>query len=507
MCLAGVAKCLNQDDIFCGDLPLQEVFSWAPWSLHAVFSSLRTAGTDNPPHEQTRLMMGTLVSISTRSPMSQQTAEAVEAAFAEASRLESLLTRHVSSAPLGLLNRQGAIRDIPPELRQVLSLSFRISTATKNAFNPLAVTVTEAKRQGVRGNGLKRIAELSKPEALRLDDSGLRLESSELLCSLDGIAKGFIVDAISGILNRHGVSDHLINAGGDIFAAGSPGRQRPWTVGIMNSDGRIARVVPLCGMALATSGNSESLARGYEHILPAHFSAPDARRLFSASAMAANAALADAYSTALFALDPAQAEKTAAGGEWNLSRCQPEEIFSQTCSAVQKSPGSSCRGIFPFQNVCTAGPAYGGPGVFQHTPQYGIIEYTAILFTHRAAKAHQTQRMIVRRPPERGMHEQPSLSAIEHKSAAFIKSPAASGDFRYRRVDFQNGQARVAVTFEPCAQYPSADSPGTMIRMHGKMLKIANFREHPKAEQAHWLSSVFPSEAGCPPPEGIAARQ
>lgn len=286
----------------------------APWSLHAVFSSLRTAGTDNPPHEQTRLMVGTLVSISTRSPLSQQTAEAVEAAFAEASRLESLLTRHVSSAPLGLLNRQGAIRDIPPELRQVLSLSFRISTATKNAFNPLAVTVAEAKRQGVRGNGLKRIAELSKPEALRLDDSGLRLESSELLCSLDGIAKGFIVDAISGILNRHGVSDHLINAGGDIFAAGSPGRQRPWTVGIMNSDGRIARVVPLCGMALATSGNSESLARGYEHILPAHFSAPDARRLFSASAMAANAALADAYSTALFALDPAQAEKTAARG-------------------------------------------------------------------------------------------------------------------------------------------------------------------------------------------------
>ena len=124
----------------------------APWSLHAVFSSLRTAGTDNPPHEQTRLMMGTLVSISTRSPLSQQTAEAVEAAFAEASRLESLLTRHVSSAPLGLLNRQGAIRDIPPELRQVLSLSFRISTATKNAFNPLAVTVAEAKRQGVRGN-------------------------------------------------------------------------------------------------------------------------------------------------------------------------------------------------------------------------------------------------------------------------------------------------------------------------------------------------------------------
>lgn len=46
-------------------------------------------------------------------------------------------------------------------------------------------------------------------------------------------------------------------------------------------------------------------------------------------------------------------------------------------------------------------------GVFQHTPQYGIIEYTAILFTHRAAKAHQTQRMIVRRPPNEGCMNSP----------------------------------------------------------------------------------------------------
>lgn len=287
---------------------------FTPWALRAVFSASDMPHDEWPLLEQTRLLMGTTVSISTRRPSDPAVAEAVEAGFTEAARLEALLTRHDPTAPLGLLNRQGALRDVPPELRQLLELSARISAATKNVFNPLAASVAEAKRQGGSDAELKRLEALIGPGALRVDDSGLRLESSDLLCSLDGIAKGFIVDAVSGVLRRRGIPDHLLNAGGDIFAGGSPGEQRPWTVGILAPHGRIARVIPLRNRALATSGNSESLAKGYEHILPAPGTAPDSRRPFSASAIAGNATLADAYSTALFALDPVQAEAAAARG-------------------------------------------------------------------------------------------------------------------------------------------------------------------------------------------------
>lgn len=280
-----------------------------PWSRSERFFAPDNA--EAPLFIQTRLLMGTLVSVSTR--RSARPAEAaVAAAFAEAARLEALLTRHRSTAPLGLLHRQGSIRDVPPELRQVLAVAARVSRATDNAFHPLAVTVAEAKRQGVRGAELKRLAALAGPGGLRLDKAGLALNSRELLCSLDGIAKGFIVDAMSRVMRGHGVSDHLINAGGDIFAAGSPDDRRPWLVGIPGPEGRTARVLPLRDRALATSGNAQSLTRGYEHIVPARNADTAAPRPFSASAAASDATLADAYATALFALDAARAGRTAA---------------------------------------------------------------------------------------------------------------------------------------------------------------------------------------------------
>ncbi len=288
---------------------------FTPWTLRAVFFAPNAPHAESaapPVFEQTRLLMDTLVTISTPRPTNQRVAEAVEAAFSEATRLEAILTRHAPTAPLDLLNQQNIIRDVPPELRRLLTLALHISAATKNAFNPLAVTLAEAKRQGIHGNEMKRLETLAEPKALRLDDTGLRLESAELLCSLDGIAKGFIVDAISSVLCRHQVFNHLINAGGDIFAGGSPGNQHSWNLGILNAEGEIARMIPLRDMALATSGNSESLARGYEHILPVPCSEAKVRRPFSASAVAPNATLADAYSTALFALDPQRAESTAA---------------------------------------------------------------------------------------------------------------------------------------------------------------------------------------------------
>ena len=90
-----------------------------PWSRFDLFPA--PADAAGAMSEQTRLMMGTLVSVRTRPGAGTAAAEAVRAAFAEAARLEALLTRHESAAPLGVLNRQGTIRDVPPELRQVLS--------------------------------------------------------------------------------------------------------------------------------------------------------------------------------------------------------------------------------------------------------------------------------------------------------------------------------------------------------------------------------------------------
>src|SRR5690606_4141051 len=51
--------------------------------------------------------------------------------------------------------------------------------------------------------------------------------------TLGGIAKGFIVDRAVAKLREAGLRDFLVQAGGDLYAAGRRG-DRPWRVGIQD---------------------------------------------------------------------------------------------------------------------------------------------------------------------------------------------------------------------------------------------------------------------------------
>jgi thiamine biosynthesis lipoprotein len=120
---------------------------------------------------------------------------------------------------------------------------------------------------------------------------------------LDGIAKGYIVDCASRVLRDCGVENHLINAGGDIFASGLRAPDRPWRVGIQAADNpaKVSQVAELRDMALATSGNSVSLnTDSCEHIVPVRDKSEPP--MFSVSVAAPSASRADALSTALFAM-------------------------------------------------------------------------------------------------------------------------------------------------------------------------------------------------------------
>ena len=78
--------------------------------------------------------------------------------------------------------------------------------------------------------------------------------------TLDGIAKGYIVDAASSILMSCGIENHLINAGGDIKAIGIRDDGEPWKVAIQDplKENNHLDVIELTDAAVATSGNYEN---------------------------------------------------------------------------------------------------------------------------------------------------------------------------------------------------------------------------------------------------------
>jgi thiamine biosynthesis lipoprotein len=241
--------------------------------------------------------MGTLVSVSALGRSRDKLEDAIGQAFAEMDRLIAIFSRFETASALTALNDTGRLDGPPPELAHVVSRALRYYTLTQGAFDitvePLLNPDADI-AEALALIGAEHVA--ASPRAIRLGKEGMGL-------TLDGIAKGYIVDASARALARGGVRRFLINAGGDIRSSGTRENGRPWTVGVWDPDapGVFPDVIHLTNAAVATSGKYE---RG-DHIVDSATGRSPNHHM-SVSVRAPTAMAADALATALFVLDAAR---------------------------------------------------------------------------------------------------------------------------------------------------------------------------------------------------------
>ena len=259
-----------------------------------------------------RPAMGTLVSVVALHPSGARAEDAVEEAFAEMDRLVGVLSRHDSSSPVAHLNRCGRLGDAPPELAQVVGRALDYHRLTAGAFDITVEPLVGLFEAATRPPGPAEVAEVRElvgAEHLKLAGRRLSFERSGMGITVDGIAKGAIVDAMAELLGSRGVRDFLINAGGDIRASGLKENGQPWTVAVRDPSNRDAfvDVVRATNGAVATSGDYE---KEYRHLVSTETGrSPERSR--SVSVMAPSAVAADALATALFVMEPARAGRLA----------------------------------------------------------------------------------------------------------------------------------------------------------------------------------------------------
>jgi thiamine biosynthesis lipoprotein len=129
-------------------------------------------------------------------------------------------------------------------------------------------------------------------EELRMETQGF-FDVDAVGLDPSGFVKGWSVDEGTAILDRAGLEEYAINAGGDIRVRG------PWTIGIQHprDSKAIAKVVEGSDLAVATSGAYE---RG-EHVRDPHTgAAPDG--ILSVTVTGPDLGTADAYATAALAM-------------------------------------------------------------------------------------------------------------------------------------------------------------------------------------------------------------
>lgn len=282
--------------------------------LLVIFTALSAACSSPSDVHETRFIMGTLVDFTVAGSSQNQAEKSVTAAANEMQRIQDLFTVYGEVA-----NSVKAFNASPPntpvklddEVAALLDMALNIKQQSNDAFDPalggLNLLWGFSLPDAPASPPLAQAIQEATPPAHCIEKrkgGWMRMDSR---CYLDfgAIAKGYAIDRGIAVLQENGIRHAIINAGGDIRLIGRHG-EKPWRIGIRHprNKAEVIATLELEGdVSVVTSGDYERyfIYHGlrYHHILNPKTGWP-ATASQSATVIAPNATLADAWSTALF---------------------------------------------------------------------------------------------------------------------------------------------------------------------------------------------------------------
>ncbi len=274
--------------------------------------------------EVTRTLMGTswTIKIPLDRDLKRETAQAVvESVFTELGRIEDLMSEWQPGTPVSLINSSAGSRpeEVPEELVGIIERGIAYGWLSSGAFD---ITWRGMGRLWTFGDDFRVPEENEIREAVGrvdfrkivIDGNTVFLPEAEMAIGLGGIAKGYAIDRAGSKIRQAGISNFLVDGGGDILAVGRI-NGRPWLVGIRDPRGDrldLLRTLAISGGAVVTSGDYERFkivdGRRYHHIIDPRTGFP-ADKCRSVTVFAPEAEKADVLATAVFVLGPEEGLK------------------------------------------------------------------------------------------------------------------------------------------------------------------------------------------------------
>ena len=132
----------------------------------------------------------------------------------------------------------------------------------------------------------------------------------ELYVDLSSIAKGFGVDKVAHYLESIGVTDYLVEIGGEIHTKGVNEKGQPWQIAIekpeFDGSRSVEQIIGLSNLSMATSGDYrnyfEENGKRFSHEIDPKTGYPLQHHLASITVVDPSCMLADGYATGLFVL-------------------------------------------------------------------------------------------------------------------------------------------------------------------------------------------------------------
>ena len=206
---------------------------------------------------------------------------------------------------------------VSPELAEVMSAAEAVHIASEGTFDTTMGPLIELWGFGAPGEqSLPSDADIAAAQArsghantLGLSENTLQKQQDDAQVYLAAIGKGYGADLIGRALESLGITDYMVEIGGDLYASGRNPSGTPWQIGIEAPnalDRSVLEVVGVSNVGLASSGDYrnyfEKNGQRYSHVIDPTTGRPITHRTASATVIAENAMLADAWATAMLIL-------------------------------------------------------------------------------------------------------------------------------------------------------------------------------------------------------------
>ena len=273
------------------------------WMWQLPFLALLVVGTvliirqqQSEPYQHNKgFVFGTMYSITYQSSKDLQ-AE-IEA---ELMKVDMEFSMFNEKSTVSRLNR-GEKVETSAMYREVYELAQNVNKDTDGAFD-----ITVAPLVNAWGFGFKH-EQLPTREQV---DSLLKIRNQ---FDYSAIAKGFGSDVVARLLRSHDIRNFMVEIGGEVVTQGISEKRLPWKIGVtkptedsLSIGGELQTVLNVNDIAMATSGNYRNFyykgGQKYAHTIDPKTGYPVQHSLLSATVLAKECAVADAYATSFMAM-------------------------------------------------------------------------------------------------------------------------------------------------------------------------------------------------------------
>ncbi len=210
--------------------------------------------------------------------------------------------------------------------RTVFRQAEKISQQTEGAFDITVAPLVNAWGFGFKTNAFP---DSNKIDSLKqfigytlvaLKNGHIVKKDPRIMLDCSSIAKGYGCDRVAALLDRKGITNYMIEIGGEIVVKGKNPQNSAWSIGISKpTDDSLAvnqelqTILQLSDIAMATSGNYRNFyykdGKKYAHTINPHTGYPVQHSLLSATVLAPDCMTADAYATSFMVMGLEKAKK------------------------------------------------------------------------------------------------------------------------------------------------------------------------------------------------------